>query len=254
MDGFGFHGFSPGLFRFLNSLAQNKDRDWLGRNRKYYEANVLTPIKSFAGEIGSALRVLNGKLEPLPRVGSAINKLNNSLRTQSTRSIHRAFIYATFPRKGAGRTSEAALYAAFNGRGVVVGFDPGSGNRPSGSVQERIRQNLRLFQRYLDERRIPNRYSELAGGGNAQVTRWPLPKSARRWVALESFTVGEYFDCADPILYSQAFRERVIGIMLDLYPLWLFAVSQNLRADFETYRENARLLARPSSMSAGAGD
>jgi hypothetical protein len=39
--------------------------------------------------------------------------------------------------------------------------------------------------------------------------------------------------------------------LLDLYPLWLFATSENLTADLELYRENAELLARPLTKVAG---
>ena len=39
--------------------------------------------------------------------------------------------------------------------------------------------------------------------------------------------------------------------MLDLYPLWLFATSDNLKNDIELYRENADLLARPLTKIAG---
>jgi hypothetical protein len=37
--------------------------------------------------------------------------------------------------------------------------------------------------------------------------------------------------------------------MLDLYPLWLFATSDNIKEDFELYLENAPALARPITKS-----
>jgi len=39
--------------------------------------------------------------------------------------------------------------------------------------------------------------------------------------------------------------------LLDLYPLWLFATSENLKDDLQLYRENAELLARPLTKAAG---
>ena len=103
----------------------------------------------------------------------------------------------------------------------------------------------------IDEQRIAENYWELAGGDSGPVTKWPLPKTARRWVNLESFTVGEYFPATDPLLSRRAFLDRAQGIMLDLYPLWLFATSSDIKNDIELYRENAGLLARPLKKRAG---
>lgn len=106
----------------------------------------------------------------------------------------------------------------------------------TGPVQKAVKDNLRLFQRYLDDERIAEKYWELAGGESGAVTKWPLPKTARRWVNLESFTVGEYFSASDPLLKRRAFLDRAQEIMLDLYPLWLFATSSDLKNDLDSYR------------------
>jgi hypothetical protein len=113
------------------------------------------------------------------------------------------------------------------------------------SIQERIKKNSRLFQSYLDERGIPDSYWELAGGEDGKVTKWPLPKTARRWVNVDGFTVGEHFPSTDRMLSRRSFLDVAQGIFLDLYPLWLFAMSLDLKPDLELYRENAELLARP---------
>ena len=120
-----------------------------------------------------------------------------------------------------------------------------------GPVQKAVKDNLRLFQRYLDDERIAEKYWEIAGGESGTVTKWPLPKTARRWVNLESFTVGEYFSATDPLLKRRAFLDRVQAIMLDLYPLWLFATSSEIKNDIDLYRENVDLLARPLKKIAG---
>ncbi len=74
---------------------------------------------------------------------------------------------------------------------------------------------------------------------------------ARRWVELENFVVGEHFVFNDPRLSRRTFLDRAQAILLDLYPLWLFATSDNLEDDLQLYRENAELLARPLTKAAG---
>ena len=237
MSRVGFKGFSAGLFQFLGELAENNSKDWFDQRRRQYETDVLCVIKSFVADLGPALRMLNDELETEPRVGRTISRINNDLRFNRSRPPYRPYIYARFPRRGKKWTSEALLYVGFQSHGVSVGFYPGGYKElRTGPVQKAVKDNLRLFQRYLDDERIAEKYWELAGGESGALTKWPLPKTARRWVNLESFTVGEYFPASDPLLRRRAFLDRAQAIMLDLYPLWLFATSSEIEDDLYSYR------------------
>jgi hypothetical protein len=245
MSSVGFRGFSAGLFKFFGDLAENNSKDWFAEHRREYETDVLVVIKSFVADLGLFLHALNDELDVDPRVGRTISRINTDARLLKTRPPYRPYIYASFPRRGKKWTAEALLYVALHNHGVSVGFYPGGYKAlRTGPVQRAVKGNLRIFQRYLDEQRIAENYWELAGGESGPVTKWPLPKSARRWVNLESFTVGEYFPATDPLLKRRAFLDRAQEIMLDLYPLWLFAASSDLKNDIELYRENAVLRAR----------
>ena len=252
MSRVGFRGFSAGLFRFFGELAENNNKDWFDHRRRQYETDVLSVIKSFVVDLGPILRMLNDGLETEPRVGRTISRISNDMRFHKNRPPYRPYVYVSFPRRGKKWTNEALLYFGIQSHGVSVGFYPGGYKElRTGPVQKTVKDNLRLFQRYLDERAVAENYWELAGGENGPVTKWPLPATARRWVNLESFTVGEYFPATDPLLTRRAFLDRAQEIMLDLYPLWLFATSSNLKNDIELYRENADLLARPLTKIAG---
>ncbi|MEK6299188.1 MAG: DUF2461 family protein [Acidobacteriota bacterium] len=247
-----FEGFSPQLFRFLSGLSTNNNKPWFDEHRKEYESEVLGPVKAFVGELGPIMRMLNQDLETEPRVGRTVSRISNDMRFHKNRPPYRPYIYVSFPRRGDKWSSGALLYAGIFSRGVSIGFYPG-GHNPlkTGPIQQAIKQNTRLFQRYLDDRGIPDSYSELAGEEGGKVTKWPLPGTSRRWVDLESFVVGEHFTFNDPRLSRRAFLDRAQAILLDLYPLWLFATSENLKDDLQLYRENAELLSRPLTKGAG---
>lgn len=248
-----FQGFSTGLFQFLSSLVENNSKDWFDAHRSEYKAEVLDPIKGFVTELGPILRMLNEEFEVEPRVGRTISRINNDLRFHKNRPPYRPFINIAFPRRGKKWSGEALLYVTIGGRGLSVGFYPGGYKQPrTGPVQEGIRKNIRLFQRYLDERLIAESYWELAEGEGSAVTKWPLPKNARRWVNLDSFTVGEYFPAPEIIVSRRSFLDLAQEVLLDLYPLWLFAMSENLKDDLDLYWENVELLARPLSKAAGS--
>jgi hypothetical protein len=236
-----FDGFSGGLFRFLRNLAENNSKEWFDEHRREYEASLLVPAKAFVAEMGPTLQMLNRELETEPRVGRTLSRINNDVRFNRNRLPYRPFFYISFPRRGQKWSSEA-LYVGIYQHGVSVGFYPGHRALRPGPVQDAIRDNLPLFQRYLSERHISRSYWELVGGEEGDITKWPLPKTARRWINLDGFTVGEYFPRSEPALATREFLDRTQRILLDLYPLWLFATSDTLKEDLELYLENAKQL------------
>jgi uncharacterized protein (TIGR02453 family) len=248
MKGISFKGFSPQLFRFLSGLSENNNKPWFDEHRQEYEAEVLAPIKAFVAELGPIVHMLNGGLETEPRVGRTISRISNDMRFHKNRPPYRPVIYVCFPRRGEKWFCSPLLYTGIYPHGVSIGFYPGGHKElRTAPIHDTIQNNLRTFQRYLDERRIAKSYWELAGAENGNVTKWPLPKAARRWTKLDSFTIGEHFGPGDRRVSKRGFLDVAQGIILDLYPLWLFAASEQLQADLELYRENARLLTHPLS-------
>jgi uncharacterized protein (TIGR02453 family) len=246
-----FEGFSAGLFRFLSGLAENNNKPWFDEHRREYEAEVLEPVKAFVAELGPIIHMLNEEIEIEPRVGRTISRISNDMRFHKNRPPYRPVIYVGFSQRGQKWWNSALLYAGIYPNGVSVGFYPGGhGALRTRPIYETIKKNSRPFQRYLDERAIAESYWELAGAEDGRVTKWPLPKTARRWLKLDGFTVGEHFRPADRVVTRRAFLDVAQEIFLDLYPLWLFATSDQLKTDLELYRENAKLLARPLTKAA----
>ena len=189
-----FEGFSPGLFRFLSGLAENNNKPWFDEHRREYEAEVLEPVKAFVAELGPIIHMLNEEIEIEPRVGRTISRISNDMRFHKNRPPYRPVIYVGFSQRGQKWWNSALLYAGIYPNGVSVGFYPGgNGALRTRPIYETIKKNSRPFQRYLDERAIAESYWELAGAEDGRVTKWPLPKTARRWLKLDGFTVGEHF-------------------------------------------------------------
>jgi uncharacterized protein (TIGR02453 family) len=246
-----FEGFSPKLFEFFRELAAHNNKDWFDENRSLYQTEVLDSVKSFVADFGPIMRMLNEEFESEPRVGRTISRINNDIRFHKNRPAYRHFMYISFPRRNVKWTNEALLYLGLYPHGVGVGFYPGGYRKlRQAPLQKSIEENLRLFQRYLDERLIAEKYSELTDGETGDVKKWPLPNRARKWVNLENFSVGEYFSADEVVAMGRKLLDRVQEILLDVYPLWLFAQSEDIKEDFELYRENVELLARPLTEAA----
>lgn len=241
-----FKGFPSGLFEFLSELSVNNNKEWFDTHRQRYKSQILNLTKFFVAELGPILALLNKDFDIEPRVGRTISRINNDSRFNKNRPPYRPFIQISFSRLGSRWLTEASLFVSLQSQGIVIGFYPGdySAHR-FGYVQQGIKRNTRLFQRYLDEQHIAQSYSELTDGEEGSIIRWPLPETARRWVKLESFTVGEFFPASDVVLARNSFLDRARQAMIDLYPLWLFATSEDIPAELGLYWENAALLTRP---------
>jgi uncharacterized protein (TIGR02453 family) len=246
-----FSGFSAGLFQFFSALAENNSREWFDEHRRQYQTEVLAPVKSFVADLGPIIHLLNDALDTEPRVGRTISRINNNLRFHRNRPPYRPWMYVTFARRGENWLTGPLLFVGIEPHGVSAGFYPGGRPSRAGAIQEGIRKNLRVFERYLDERQIAETYWELANAEGGGVKKWPLPASARRWVKLDSFVVGEHFTANDPILSRRRFLDRAQRVLLDLYPLWLFATSDRVKDEYELYNENIHSLARPLTRAAG---
>lgn len=246
MDRVRFEGFRAGTFQFLSGLIENNNKPWFDEHRREYEAEVLGPVKAFVTELGPIVHMLNEDFETEARVGRTISRINNDIRFHKNRPPYRPFIYIAFPRRGLKWSNSAVLYVAITSKGISLGFFPG-GHKAlyTGPIQQSIKDNTRLFQRYIEERSVAESYCELAGEEDGKLTKWPLPTNARRWIEMESFTVGEHLLSTDRAVSRRSFLDKAQRVFLDLYPLWLFATSKDLKADLELYSENAELLARP---------
>src|SRR5580704_5819443 len=240
-----FNGFQPTLFHFLRELESNNTKDWFDEHRSRYHAEVLGPIQAFATGVSPIIAILNKDLETAPRIGKTISRINNDARFHKNRPPYRPFIYVTFSIPGLNWTKGPVLRAGIFSHGVSLGFYPGGRHSPKAEpIQQAIRSNSKLFQHYLEHSGIANRYWELAGE-QAASTKWPLPKTARKWASMDDFTIGEYFRCSDPLLPRRSFLDRSQQILIDLYPLWIFAASRNIKEDLDLYQQNARALSLP---------
>lgn len=67
-----FGGFPEDLFRFLEELAMNNNREWFNANKLRYQTSVATPVSDFISAMGGRLARISPHFnaDPRPSVGS----------------------------------------------------------------------------------------------------------------------------------------------------------------------------------------
>lgn len=249
-----FEGFSPTAFRFLRQLAANNNKAWFDKNREVYHQELLEPMRALVVEVGPLLRILNPELETEPKVGRTISRISNDMRFHKNRPPYRPFIYAGFPRQGKKWSNDALLFVSVFAHGVSVGFYAGGHTRIGNSpLSDAARLNPRLFQRYLKERAVTERYTQLLQDETEPPKTAALPAVAREWASLEAYSLGCYFRHTDRRLRRRSFLDLGQEALIDLYPLWMFATSDEPAAAYAIYNENAGALSAPLTKAISGG-
>ena len=79
------------LFRFLEDLARNNNRNWFTRNRDRYEQSVKMPALSFIAAIGPGLKEVSSHFQAVPKAqGGSLFRINRDTRFSKDKSPYKA--------------------------------------------------------------------------------------------------------------------------------------------------------------------
>ena len=146
--------FSRALFKFLNELAINNDRDWFQENKERYEAVVRQPALRFVSDVGPRLEKISPYFLADPRpVGGSLMRIYRDIRFSKDKSPYKTNIGFYFKYEVPG-TSVA-------GPGLYLHLDPGQSFAGGGfwhadgetlaKVRNAIVTRPKQWQRVLDK-------------------------------------------------------------------------------------------------------
>src|ERR1051326_5580335 len=100
--------FSPDLFRFLNDLKKNNNRDWFQANKPRYETAVREPFLHFIADLSTRLDKINGNFKADPRPnGGSLFRIYRDVRFSLDKSPYKTHASAYFPHSEAGKNVQA---------------------------------------------------------------------------------------------------------------------------------------------------
>ncbi len=102
--------FGPELFRFLQDLGKNNDRDWFQVNKRRYESEVRDPLLHFIADFAPRLRKISPRYlaDPRPAGGSMI-RIYRDTRFSTDKSPYKTMAGALF-RHERGRNVPAPAF------------------------------------------------------------------------------------------------------------------------------------------------
>ena len=104
--------FSNELFKFLNELALNNNRDWFLENKERYEAYVKQPALGFVSDVGPHLRKISQYYVADPKpVGGSLMRIHRDIRFSKDKSPYKTNVALYFKYEVPGfKTAGPGLY------------------------------------------------------------------------------------------------------------------------------------------------
>ncbi len=84
--------FGPGLFKFLNDLAHNNDRDWFKANQDRFESQVREPALKFIEDFEAGLhRISPHFVASAKKVGGSLFRIHRDVRFSKDKSPYKTW-------------------------------------------------------------------------------------------------------------------------------------------------------------------
>lgn len=132
-----FPGFPNDLFRFLNDLSKNNNRDWFNENKDRYQKSVVFPVKDFIVAMGGQLHKISRNFVADPRTnGGSMFRIYRDIRFSKDKRPYKDNVGCQF-RHVAGKTAHAPGFYVHLQPGIV--FVGGGVWKPPNPVLDKIR-------------------------------------------------------------------------------------------------------------------
>jgi uncharacterized protein (TIGR02453 family) len=117
--------FGPEVFRFLDELRENNDREWFAANKSRYERQVRDPILRFIADVGPALQKISPRFVADPRPsGGSLFRIHRDTRFSRDKSPYKTHLGAHFFHDSAKKAASVPgfyLHVAARGESFLAG-------------------------------------------------------------------------------------------------------------------------------------
>ena len=132
--------FTPKLFRFLEDLADNNDRDWFKAHQDEYERHVREPALEFINDFGAPLAKISPHFSADPRkVGGSLFRIHRDTRFAKDKTPYKTNTGMQFRHVMAKDVHSPGYYINLEPRNCYVGVGLW---RPETKVAYEIRQAI----------------------------------------------------------------------------------------------------------------
>ncbi len=114
--------FTPELFKFLDQLAKNNDRDWFEKNKHRYEEHLRTPALEFISALEAPLKKISPHFKTVPKkVGGSLMRIYRDVRFSKDKSPYKNNLGIHFRHEQGKDVHAPGFYFHVDSKEIFVG-------------------------------------------------------------------------------------------------------------------------------------
>jgi len=233
-----FRGFTDETFRFLAELRQNNTRAWFHENREAFKEHVDLPLRHLVTDLGqNVISQLNPDLETEPKSGKTLSRINKNIYGKAEEGLYYPYLWAAFYRRGRTKQTDIQLFMIVYPESFEAGlyFDSSRARQAVDRLRSNVRANEELFREVLASVSGLGDMSFARDGTTRYDATSATPLSMDDVVELfldsRSLSILRSLDKDDPLLRSPDLLEELGTLFRELYPIYLFAISDDPPSD-----------------------
>lgn len=209
--------FGNGLFKFLDGLSKNNNKEWFEKNRSLYENEVKAPFRKLVEDLTVKLSKDLPELNPNP--SKAIFRINRDIRFSKDKSPYKNHIAAVFSRIGTKDTDYPGFYIHFGAKESMVGGGKYFCSKEDlAKIRQEIYYNHKDFKKLLADKNFKAKYKSLDGDKNKV-----LPAEYKEFAKIEPLIANKQF-----WFWSDLTRRDVTGDKIDTLLLSYFEAGMKM--------------------------
>lgn len=235
-----FSGFSAQTFQFFADLSRNNNTVWFHENRAVFEHQVDNPLRALMEDVAKEPIIkLDPALETSISARTTISRINKNLFGRVEEGLYNEWYWGAFYRRERSRLTDAQLFVLLQANGVRVGLSFGKGAADVlETFRRNVRQNLDYIRSYVAENDLHSTYrfeSIESGAAISTPLESGLEEGIPVWLEGVELNVVKHYDPETAILGGDGFVDEVNRVFSELYPIYLFAVSERPVQAVERY-------------------
>ena len=234
-----FRGFSRETFGFLGELYTHNSVPWFNKHRAEYEEFLMNPARAFVTSIGPFIKFINPTLDTEPKFNRTLVRLNRDMRF--AKKPYKDFFLIRFGK--AKWDSELFLYLDRNGMeiGSFVNNEKAEGRR---KFEENIANHSDAFVDACARFKIGKEFSayELHTGTEPIAAKFNARRDRAKFAGIDYIIFGKELAKTNPAATSSGLLALAMKTYNRLYPLYIFATSDNPLSELQAYDNRIGLL------------
>jgi uncharacterized protein (DUF2461 family) len=226
-----FSGFYPETYKFFANLTKNNNKVWFDKHREDYESFVLDPVKKFILSIKGFLNYINPELIVEPKFNKSLVRINNDMRF--AKIPYKEYFLVNFGRF----KWDSALYLFLRGEYICLGCFINQEKKAESLFNINVNQDRDKFISICEEYKISKKYT-IADIRDIQTysTKFNPVKDLDKMLITDWVTIDKAYEPKNKRVYSSKFLEDAFMVFNNLYPLVIYATSNNLNKDLADYK------------------